>query len=99
MPAAAVAVTIAIGGAAPALGNGPAVGSGCFSGQLNTVTTSSAGTPVRCLADDQRGYIWVNDTGTTQDPWIADQIAWAACHQQGHSDAQCRAILDGPQQT
>ncbi|MGH3634913.1 hypothetical protein [Mycobacterium sp.] len=58
-------------------------------------TTSNTGLPVRCLADDQQGYIWSTNTTATQDPWVAGQIAWAACHQQGHSDAQCRTILDG----
>ena len=95
LSATAIAVSIAIGAAAPAHCDGPEVGSRCLSSQVNTTTTSSTGTTVRCLADEQQGYIWMINTGKTQDPWIADQMAWAACHQQGHTDAQCRAILDG----
>jgi hypothetical protein len=91
----AVAVSIAIGAAAPAVCDGPQIGSGCLSSQVNSTTPSSTGTTIRCLADLQQGYIWMIDTGKTQDPWIADQMAWPACHQQGHTDAQCRTILDG----
>jgi hypothetical protein len=88
-------IAVAVIVAAPARSAGPKLGSGCVSGQVNTTTTSDSGIMVRCLADDQQGYIWVVDTGVTQDPWVADQIAWAACHQQGHSDVECRAILNG----
>jgi hypothetical protein len=88
-------IAVAVMVAAPAIGDGPPVGSACVSSQVNTTTTSNTGTTVRCLADEQRGYIWMVDTGQTQDPWVADQIAWAACHQQGHTDAECPAILDG----
>jgi hypothetical protein len=95
LSAAAVAVSVAIGAAAPAHCDGPQLGTNCFSYQVNSTTTSSTGTTIRCLADPQQGYIWMIDTGKTQDPWIADQMAWAACHQSGYGDAQCRKILDG----
>jgi hypothetical protein len=95
LSAAAVAVSVAIGAAAPAHCDGAQLGTSCYSYQVNKTTTSSTGTTVRCLADPQQGYIWVNDTGKTQDPWIADQIAWAACHQGGYSDAQCRDFIVG----
>lgn len=92
--AAAVAVSIAIGVAAPAH-CAPEVGTDCRSWLINKTTTSRAGTTIRCLADPQQGYIWMIDTGKTQDPWIADQMAWAACTKT-YADAQCRDIIDGP---
>jgi hypothetical protein len=92
--AAAVAVSVAIGVAAPAH-CAPEVGTDCRSWLINKTTTSRAGTTIRCLADPQQGLIWMIDTGKTQDPWIADQMAWAACTKT-YTDAQCRDIIDGP---
>ena len=43
-------------------GDGPQVGSPCLSSELNTTASSRTGATVRCLADDQQGYIWQADT-------------------------------------
>ena len=80
--------------AAPPKTEGPGIGSSCKSSQLNQTTMSSTGKTVRCLSNEEQGYIWMIDTGVKQERWIADQLAWAACHKQGHSDAECRAILN-----
>ena len=93
--AAAAAVSIAIGVAPPAH-CAPEEGTDCRSWLINKTTTSRAGTTIRCLADPQQGLIWMIDTGKTQDPWIAGQMAWAVCHRNGYSDAQCRDMIDGP---
>jgi hypothetical protein len=87
---AATFAAVAIGAAAPAHSN-PELGTDCHSYQLNSTATSTTGETVRCLADPKMGYTWMVDTGKTQDPWVAGQIAWAACKQAGYSDAQCRA--------
>ena len=57
----------------------PAIGSGCDSGQLNLTTKSSAGDGLRCLADNNRGYIWQRDNGTTQSRDDAERITRDAC--------------------
>jgi hypothetical protein len=87
----AVAITVA----APAGADGPDLGSSCSSRQLNVTATSSDGTSLRCLAVGNDGYIWTVDNERTEPPWLADQIAMAACRNQGHTDAECRAILKG----
>ncbi|MBV8861726.1 MAG: hypothetical protein JO259_07690 [Mycobacterium sp.] len=92
--AAAVAVSVAIGVAPPAH-CAPELGTDCRSWLINKTATSPDGQTVRCLADPQQGYIWVIDTGKTQDPWVADQMAFAACTKT-YPAAQCRDILDGP---
>lgn len=79
---------------APARGDGPAVGSGCVSGQLNQTTVSSAGTTVRCLADQGRGYIWQVDRGVKQAPSDADRIARQACQRLGQASAECSSAVD-----
>jgi hypothetical protein len=91
---AAVAVALALAPAAPARAQSPGVGSSCVSGQLNQTTVSSAGTTVRCLADEGHGYIWKTDNGVQQAPADADRIARDACARLGHATAECSGALD-----
>jgi hypothetical protein len=90
----AIAVSAAIALAAPAH-CAPELGTACSSRVLNKTATSRGGQTVRCLVDQTGFYMWVIDTGKTQDPWIAGQTAWAACTKI-YTAANCRDILDGP---
>ncbi|MEZ0365690.1 hypothetical protein ACAG26_18570 [Mycobacterium sp. pUA109] len=91
--AAVLAATMIVTPPALARADGPAAGSSCDSGQLNLSTKSSAGTAVRCLADEGRGYVWQVDNGTTQTPEQAARIAQNACQRLG-ATAECRSVLD-----
>ncbi len=52
--------------AAPASADdSPTVGSVCASNQIGEAATTSEGTTVRCLANEQNGFTWVADTGAT----------------------------------
>lgn len=91
---AALAVALALAPAAPARAENPAVGSSCVGGQLNQTTVSTAGTTVRCLADQGRGYIWQADTGIQQTPADAERIARDACARLGHPTDECSGAVD-----
>jgi hypothetical protein len=92
--AAAIAVSAAIGLAAPAH-CAPETGTDCRSWLINKTTTSREGTTIRCLVDQSGFPKWVTDTGKTQDPWVAGQTAWAACIKI-YTEANCRDMLNGP---
>lgn len=62
----------------PAL-TGPADGSDCAHAQINVVTTSSSGTPIRCTSGPG-GYSWQPDTGTgSPEPALIGQMGWDKC--------------------
>lgn len=65
MTIAAVTLVAAIAVAAPASADDapPAVGSPCSSTELNHTATTSDGTAVRCLADEENGFSWMADRG------------------------------------
>ena len=82
----------------PAL-TGPAEGSDCAHAQINAVTTSNSGKPIRCTSGPG-GYSWQPDTGTdSPDPAIIGQIGWDNCIKQ-FPQAKCvasaAAIVDSP---
>jgi hypothetical protein len=60
---AAVALAGGIISAAPASAADPEAGSPCQGSQLNNTATTSSGTAVRCLANEQNGFSWMADTG------------------------------------
>lgn|GEM_PF-4467578 len=96
MLAVLAAAVLAVGAAPTASAAPPDVGDHCYNGLLNNTTTNINGVAIRCMADNDVGYVWVVDNGQPdQSPWVADQIAWAACQKQGYSDSECRMILDG----
>ena len=50
--------------AGPARADDPrAVGSPCSGNELNNTATTSDGTAVRCLANEENGFDWIADTG------------------------------------
>lgn len=71
----------------PAL-TAPAAGSDCAHAQINVVTTSSSGTPIRC-AGGPGGYSWQPDSGVDAgDPGLIGQLGWDGCIQQ-FTEAAC----------
>lgn len=72
----------------------PAVGSGCDSGQLNLTSKSSAGEGLRCLADNNRGYVWQHDDGTTQSRDDAESSARDACRKLPHGTGVCESWVN-----
>jgi serine/threonine-protein kinase len=82
----------------PAL-TGPAEGSDCAHAQVNVVTTSSSGTPIRCTSGPG-GYSWQPDSGTdSPDPALIGQMGWNKCIKQ-FPQAKCvasaAAIVNSP---
>ena len=60
---AAAALAAAFSSAAMAHADDPQAGSACLGAELNKTATTNAGTPVRCLANEQGGFSWMADTG------------------------------------
>lgn len=82
----------------PAL-TGPADGSDCAHAQINVVTTSSSGTPIRCTSGPG-GYSWQPDTGTgSPEPALIGQMGWDKCitqFPQAKCVASAAAIVNSP---
>ena len=60
---AAVVGAITVATPASADDDPPSPGSPCSSNQLNETAKTNDGTTVRCLANEENGFIWIADTG------------------------------------
>jgi len=60
---AAVAFAAGVISAGPARADDPEAGSNCLAADLNKTATTSAGTAVRCLANEQGSFSWMVDRG------------------------------------